>query len=249
MPTPKRKPKVIVVFPAKNEERTIGNCIKAARKSKYNPSIIVVEGHSTDNTEKIAKRLGAEIATPPQRVYPGKGLAMKTGMKEALRRKADITVFLDADIKNISPAWVDRLVDGIVLERYDMVRGTYLRAPHDAPVTKLVARRLLWVFFPEISHFEQPLSGEFAAKARVLRAVLREGLPDGWGIDVAILIEAKMLGYAIKEVFLGTKEHRSFLNYADDVGKLGRMSEQVAISILQKAKKYDRIDNIDEILT
>lgn len=144
---------------------------------------------------------------------------------------------------------MDKLVDGIVLERYDMVRGTYLRALHDAPVTKLVARRLLWAFFPEIAHLEQPLTGEFAAKAKVLRMLLKEGLPDGWGIDISILIETKMLGFAIKEVFLGSKQHRSYLDYEKDVGKLGRMSEQVAVAILQKAKKYDGIDNIDEILT
>lgn len=54
----------------------------------------MAEGHSTDDTEKIARKLGAQVVTPPKRVYPGKGLAMSAGMREALRRGAEIIVFL-----------------------------------------------------------------------------------------------------------------------------------------------------------
>ncbi|MEM2755087.1 MAG: hypothetical protein QW563_04910, partial [Candidatus Methanomethylicia archaeon] len=141
------------------------------------------------------------------------------------------------------------LVDCITVEGYDMARGAYFRAPQDAPVTKLVAKRLLWIFFPEISHFEQPLTGEVAAKAEVWKTLLEKNLPDGWGIDVAILIETEMMGYRIKEVFLGFKQHRSYRSYIEDVGKLGRMSEQVAATIIKLAKKYGRIDNVDVIPT
>ena len=129
------------------------------------------------------------------------------------------------------------------------VRASYYRAPEDAPVTKLVAKRLLWVFFPEVSHFDQPLTGEVAARAKVWEDLLKLDLPDGWGIDVAILIETEMLGYRIKEVFLGFKHHRSYRKYGKDPAKLGRMAEQVAVTILKLAKKYERIDNIDEIKT
>lgn len=240
--------KVVVIFPARNEDHTIRACIAAVKQSKYNPSILVINGHSTDSTREEAKRAGAEVVLPEKRMHPGKGLAMKLGVQKALQKRADVIVFLDSDIENLSPEWVDKLVDCVVIEKYDMARGTYFREPQDAPVTKLVAKRLLWIFFPEVSHFEQPLTGEIAAKAKVLKAVMERGLPDGWGIDVAMLIETAMAGFSIKEVFLGAKRHRSYRMYKEDVAKLGRMSEQVAAAILQKAKKYDRIDNVDQIL-
>jgi hypothetical protein len=51
--------------------------------------------------------------------------------------------------------------------------------------------------------------------------------PDGWGIDVWFLIETAMTGYQTREIFLGTKEHTSFEDYREDVGKLSKMAEQV----------------------
>jgi hypothetical protein len=41
------------------------------------------------------------------------------------------------------------------------------------------------------------------------------------------LIEAAMAGYQVKEIYLGTKEHTSFDDYREDVGKLAKMAEQV----------------------
>ncbi|RLI29891.1 MAG: hypothetical protein DRO46_01585 [Candidatus Hecatellales archaeon] len=247
---PEPKPKVCVIFPARNEEKTIGGCIKAAKQSKYSPYIIVVDGHSTDRTVEEAKKAGAdEVVCPERRLHPGKGLAMKKGIEVALSRGMEIICFLDSDIENLSHEWVDRLVDTIVFEGYDMARGAYFREPKDAPVTKLVAKRLLAIFFPEVAHLDQPLTGEVAAKAIVWKTVMETELPDGWGIDVAILIETEMHGFSIKEVWLGFKHHRSYRAYKEDVGKLWRMSEQVAATIIQKAKKYGRIDNIDLVST
>lgn len=40
--------KVIVIFPAKNEEGTIENAISTAKQSYYKPEILVVDAYSTD---------------------------------------------------------------------------------------------------------------------------------------------------------------------------------------------------------
>jgi hypothetical protein len=52
-------PRIVVIFPTKNEEDTMDN-----------------------------------------RMFPAKGIAMKKGINEAIRYKANIVLFLDADIKN-----------------------------------------------------------------------------------------------------------------------------------------------------
>ena len=239
--------KVIAILPSKNEDKTIGQCIETVKKSKYHPTVIVADGHSTDKTRDIAEEAGVKVVISPRRIHPGKGLAMKTGLQVALKEKPDIVLFMDADLENLTSEWVDKLVDGIIVDGFDMTRGSYYRAPRDAAVTKLVAKRLLWVFFPEISHFDQPLTGEVAAKTQVWQEMLNGKLPDGWGIDVTMLIETEMMGYRIKEVYLGYKQHRSYRRYSEDPGKLGRMAEQVAIAILKLAKKHGRIDNIDNI--
>lgn len=242
--------KVVVIFSTRNEESTIKKCIEVARESKYKPEIIVSDGHSIDKTVEIAKKANAKVTRPNVRLHPGKGAAMVAGIKAALEEKPDVIVLLDADIMNLTPDWVDALTDAILIEGYDMARGWYLRAPSDASVTKLVAKPLLWTFFPEISHYEQPLSGEIAAKASAWEKLINEGEPpQGWGIDVWFLIEAAMKGFNIKEVFLGTKSHRSYLTYATDVSKLAKMGEQVGVTIIQEAVRYQRIDNVWSIKT
>ena len=48
-----------IIIPTRNEEKTIGDIVRHA--SKYCSSIIVVDGHSKDNTRQIAESLGAKI--------------------------------------------------------------------------------------------------------------------------------------------------------------------------------------------
>ncbi len=236
--------KVCVIFCTMNCENTIEKAIDAAKGSRYHPEIIVVDGFSNDSTVEIAKRAGAtEVIMQPIRKFPGKGIAMRAGLEVAKRRNADVALFLDSDIRNLTAQWVDLLVEPVLKEGYDMTRGCYERHPRDAAVTKLVALPMLSVFFPELSHIEQPLSGEVCASMRAWNDILiRNGIPEGWGIDVWFLIEAALAGHKIKEIFLGRKEHESFEAYREDVGRLSKMSEQVLFTILYEAVKYDRFE-------
>lgn len=238
---------LVVIFPTKNEEDTIEHVIRTAKKSRYHPEIIIVDAYSSDNTVKIASDSGAKVIQQDNRMFPAKGIAMKRGIDEAISSNAEFVLFLDADIKNLSPEWVDKLVDGCT--KRDMVRGFYQRHPRDAPVTKLIAIPMLRIFFPELSHFEQPLSGEVCARKEVWKRLLDQNPPDGWGIDIWFLIEAAMAGYQIKEVFLGTKEHTSFDDYREDVGKLAKMAEQVEFTIIKEAFKYQRIELHKDVKT
>jgi hypothetical protein len=151
--------------------------------------------------------------------------------------------FLDADIRNLTTDWVNELVGALIDDNCDMSRGFYTRHARDAAVTKLIARPTLHIFFAELAHFEQPLSGEVCTRAQVWKELLvKESIPDGWGIDVWFLIEGAMSGFHIKEHFLGQKEHTSFEDYKEDVSKLSKMAEQVEFTIIREAIKYGRIE-------
>jgi glycosyltransferase involved in cell wall biosynthesis len=237
---------VTVIFPAKNEEGTIERAISTAKQSHFRPEILVVDAYSTDKTAELAEKAGAKVIQQPSQIFPGKGLAMRAALKEAIdRAKAmtDIIVFLDADIRNLTPEWVDKLVKSLIDDNCDMSRGFYTRHARDAAVTKLIARPMLHIFFPELSHFEQPLSGEVCARGQVWKSLLNiNPSPDGWGIDVWFLIESAILGYNIKEVFMGSKEHTSFEDYKEDISKLSKMAEQVEFTIIREAIKHGRLE-------
>jgi glucosyl-3-phosphoglycerate synthase len=175
-------PKVVVIFPAKNEEGTIEHVIITAKKSQYKPEVIVVDAYSSDRTSELAQKAGGTVIQQEAQMFPAKGNAMKTGLKKAIELNSDIIMFLDADIKNLTSKWIDDLVEGST--NCDMVRGYYLRHARDAAVTKLIARPMLHIFFPDLSHFEQPLSGEVCARREVWENLLQKSPPDGWGIDV-----------------------------------------------------------------
>lgn len=240
--------KLSVIFPARNEGKTIAQCIEIARKSKYKPEVLVVDGNSGDNTKKEAGDARAIVISQSKNIYPAKGIAMKDGTKEAIKRGADCIVFLDADILNLTPEWIDLLAEPVIEKACDMSRGYYRRAEYDGAVTKLVAKPLSGVFFPEISHFNQPLTGEICATPALFKDLLKSrDWPDGWGIDIWLLIESAMKDYHIVEVYLGTKIHTSRQEYLVDVIRLGKMAEQVSLITFKEAMKYKRIDNLKRI--
>lgn len=250
MAQPNRVKKVEVIFCTKNSEKTIESAITNVKKSAYKPGIIVIDGFSSDDTKERATKAGADVTIDqPERKFPGKGIAMKAGLNEATKRNAEVALFLDADIKNLTHEWVDSLAEPIIDGGYDMTRGFYEREPRDAAVTKLIARPALSVFFPELSGFEQPLSGEVCANMKVWTELMNKSPPDGWGIDIWFLIEAAMSGSRIKEIFLGKKEHTSFDAYKEDIGRLSKMSEQVLFAILREAVNYRRFEEYKTVST
>lgn len=237
--------KLVVVFPARNEAKTIAQCIEVAKQSKYAPEILVVDGNSSDKTKKEALSAGALVIRQSRGIYPAKGIAMRDGVKAALKLGADIIAFLDADIVNLTPEWIDLLAEPVVERACDMSRGYYRRAEYDGAVTKLVAKPLSWVFFPEVAHYNQPLSGEICATAELFQSVLKlRDWPNGWGVDIWLLIEAAMRDYRIVEVYLGTKVHTSRQDYLTDVVRLAKMAEQVSLTIFKEAIKHKRVDNV-----
>ncbi len=240
--------KLFVIFPARNEVKTIAQCIEIAKKSKYEPEILVVDGNSSDKTSVEAKQAGATVVRQSKGIFPAKGRAMKDGIKEAIKRGADSIVFLDADIVNLTPEWVDLLAAPVIERACDMSRGYYRRAEYDGAVTKLVAKPLSWVFFPEIAYFNQPLTGEICGTAELFKTLLRgRDWPDGWGIDIWLLIETAMKDYHMAEVYLGTKVHTSRQDYLVDVVRLTKMAEQVSLTIFRQAIKYKRVGNVKKI--
>jgi glucosyl-3-phosphoglycerate synthase len=240
--------KLCVVFPAKNEAETIGHCVENAKKSKYRPEILVVDGHSSDKTSVEAKSAGAIVIKQSRGIFPAKGVAIKDGLNEAFSRGADYIMFLDADIENLTPEWVDLLAEPVIEKTCDMSRGYYQRAEYDGAVTKLVAKPLTWTFFPEVFHFDQPLTGEICATVALFKDLfMSPDWPDGWGIDIWLLIEAAMKNYDIAEVYLGTKIHTSRQDYQKDVVRLTKMAEQVSLTTFKEAIKYKRVENLKSL--
>lgn len=107
--------KITVIIPAYNEEKNIGRVISEAKK--YVDDVIVIDDGSKDKTFERAQEANLILRHV---VNLGKGVALKTGVIAALKRKADIIVMIDADGQH-SPSDIPKLIK--VLGRDDVVLG------------------------------------------------------------------------------------------------------------------------------
>ena len=73
---------VLVCIPAYNAESTISEAVK--RCQKFADLVLVINDGSSDNTEKVARKAGADIIT--HRKNRGYGGAIKTALEEGLKR-------------------------------------------------------------------------------------------------------------------------------------------------------------------
>ena len=97
--------KTSVVIIAKNEEESIGRCIKSVKKQDYkNKEIIVVNDASTDNTAKIARKLGARVITNKKNL--GIARSLNVGVKAA---KGDVIITLHADAEMVNKDWISNI--------------------------------------------------------------------------------------------------------------------------------------------
>jgi len=85
--------RVLVIIPAYNAERTLGNVVTGAKQQI--PDVVVVDDGSRDRTADVAREAGAHVLTHPQN--RGKGGALKTGFAYAVENGYDVVVTLDAD--------------------------------------------------------------------------------------------------------------------------------------------------------
>ena len=228
---PKKYQKVSVIIPAYNEEDTVAKVVEVIKKVSFVDEVIVVNDGSSDRTTEEAEKAGAIVIT--HEVNKGKGEALYTGYKEA---ECDIIAFIDADIYNLTSKKVEAMIKPILDGEAEITKTKFAR--ESGRVTELTAKPLLNFFFPEIS-FEQPLSGQFAARKETLKKINFE---KDYGVDVGIVIDADVLGITIMEVDIGAIQHDM-----SPLADLNIMANEVVRTIINRANKYGRVTMIDDI--
>lgn len=219
---------ITVIIPALNEGTTVASVVQLARRASAVSEVIVVDDKSMDNTIQEAREAGATVITSTKL---GKGASMKDGIHVA---KNEIVVFLDADITSYQENTIELLTSPLIKEEADFVKSWFTRQA--GRVTELVAKPLLSILSPEFPSFRQPLSGMIAGKKNFF---LRCEFEEGYGVDIGILMDMVSLGARIQEVNIGNIENRM-----QQLEELGKMSREVARTIMKKSKAVD-IQNLE----
>ncbi len=209
-----------VIIPVLNEEKTIGNVVRFCQQFPLVTEIIVVDDKSEDNTVAVATAAGAQVIISQVR---GKGISMKDGIAKATN---ELIIFLDGDIDPYPEATITNLAAPLLTDEADFVKGSFAR--NAGRVTELVAKPLLNIFYPGLSHFSQPLSGMIAGKKSYFKKL---DFFNDYGVDIGILIDMYLMKARVTEINIGYIENKSKPWQA-----LGKMSKEVSRAIISKAQ-------------
>ncbi len=205
----KRKETISVIIPTLNEEKNIGQVVNKIKTSLIEKQplvdeIIVIDSGSTDKTKKIAQKEGASFYLASNvlknfKTETGKGESM---WKSLYVSNGSIIVFIDADIKNIHPRFVYGLVGPLLNHEKLKFVKSFFSTPltekekinkkenenifKGGRISEILVRPLLNMYFPELSRFIQPLSGQIAGRRKLLEQL---SFFSGYGVDIGLLID------------------------------------------------------------
>lgn len=197
----KTEERITVILPALNEEETIGNVISECHEalSGRTYEILVVDGHSSDNTLNIAKQTGARVIVQKGTGY---GDALVCGFGYALRiLKPDIVVMMDAD-GTYPPRNIIDLLKPILDDEADFVIGNRFASLEKGSMP--FANRIGNKFFSNLSEYMFKIpsldtqSGFRAFKAEILGNLIFKN--PGMPLASEMIVEAKNANYRIMQV-------------------------------------------------
>jgi glycosyltransferase involved in cell wall biosynthesis len=202
-----KRPKVVVVMPAYNAERTLHMTYDALPRDVVD-LVIVVDDGSRDQTARLARELGLEVFMH-NRNY-GYGANQKTCYREALKAGAEIVVMVHPDYQ-YDPTLLPEIIRPIEEGRADVVLGSRLLGANPMqqgmPWWKYISNRFLTkaenlVFGLRLSEYH---TGYRAFRREVLESVNYAMNSDKFIFDQEILAQVVNLRFRITEVPVPTR--------------------------------------------
>jgi hypothetical protein len=248
---------ILVGIPSYNNADTVGHVVRAVSVglAKHFPGrravLVNSDGGSSDETPAIVARTAIDsqylfigdqqsilhrIVTPYHGI-PGKGSAFRTIFEIARRLKIRACAVVDADLRSISPEWIELLLRPIMEEGYDYVAPYYLRHKYDGTITNSLAYPLTRALYGQ--RVRQPIGGEFGFSdtlaAHYLDQHVWESEVARFGIDIWMTTEAIASGARVCQSFLGAKIH----NPKDPAADLSAMLTQVMGALFALMEQHE----------
>jgi glycosyltransferase involved in cell wall biosynthesis len=251
---------LVVGIPSYNNARTIAHVVRAAQAglAKYfgqlSAVIINSDGGSRDGTREAVLTASIEspqlllLSTPllpvhrlslPYHGIPGKGSAFRMIFALARELGARACAVVDADLRSITPEWIDLLLRPVLHAGYDFVAPYYHRHKYDGTITNSIVYPLTRALYG--LRVRQPIGGDFGLSARLLNRYLErkdwETDVARYGIDIWMTTIAIAEGFQVCQSFLGAKLHDA----KDPAADLSAMLHQVVGSVFTLMREYERV--------
>lgn len=222
---------ISVLIPAYNEANRIGQTLERVHQSLQgeNFEVIVVDDGSRDATTEMATIGGARVLTLA--TNQGKGRAMNQGVKMA---SGDILLLLDADLGE-SAGLIEGLVQPIVREEADLTIARFPQAKRKGGFGLVKGLAHHGLYLCTGNRYYSPISGQRALRRQVLEAI-GEFKP-GWGMEVAMTIDAHHSGFRILEVPLEMSHRETGRNWSGFVHR-GEQFRDIFFAISRSYWRY-----------
>lgn len=227
---------ILVGIPSFRDADTITYVISTASEgiAKYFPGLkgVIVNscggGERCDTREAALKApvdKGVEKIVTHYSGLTGKGSAFRTIFEIADRLKARICITLDADLRSITPHWIQLLGEPVYRYNFGFVTPNYLRHKHDGTITNALAYPLTRALYG--LRVRQPIGGEFGFTGALTKIFSHQPVWDTdiarFGIDIWMITTAITEGFRICQASMGVKLH----DPKDPTAELGPMFRQV----------------------
>jgi glycosyltransferase involved in cell wall biosynthesis len=230
---------LLIGIPCYNDDQTVAEVMRVASHGarEYFPDmkalVFVSDGGSTDDSRDKAQAVEIDPYTEKliqiYRGLPGKGSALRGVFEAASYLKAKATAVIDADLRSITPDWIEKLATPVLGGGYDFVAPLYSRYKYDGTITNNIAYNMTRTLYGH--RVRQPIGGDFGVSTRLTEAYLKEDVWDTdvakFGIDIWMTTVACTAGFYVCQSRLGLKVHGK----KDPGVHLGAMFREVVITM------------------
>ena len=232
----RNRKEILVVIPAYNEYRAIGEVVGRVKACLSEADILVVNDGSSDDTAGIARQAGARVISLLFNM--GYGVALQAGYKYAREKGYNYVLQLDADGQH-EPAFLKDILRELETGPADVVIGSrYLREESYRPSfarrqgVRLFAKLTSVIIKQKIS---DPTSGFQGFRKPVLNFLVSDYFPVDYP-DADFIIMLHKCGFKIKEIpiIMKSGSGKSMHSGAKPLYYIFKMILSILVTILRK---------------
>jgi hypothetical protein len=221
---------ILIGIPSYNHARTIGSVIRTVRKgltkhfAKHRALIVTSDSGSNDETAAAIREAFIEdprlimLSRAPHSLdrmtTTYHGIPDRSGVYRTLFEIADslrikACAFVDADLKSMTPEWIELLIKPVLQEGFDYVTPSYHRHKYDGTITTGIIYPLTRALYGQ--RVSQPIGGDFGFSGSLASYYLSK---EEWhtgvtrqSVDLWMTTTAMTEGFKVCQSFLGAKVH------------------------------------------